>query len=37
MGLFKDITGYDSVGDMFDGGGAGTSGDILWWGIGWRQ
>lgn len=27
MGLFKDITGYDSVGDMFDGGGAGASGD----------
>lgn len=26
-GLFESITGYKSVGDMFDGGGAGTSGD----------
>ena len=26
-GLFESITGYKSVGDMFDGGGAGASGD----------
>lgn len=27
MGLFKDLTGFDGVGDMFDGGGAGGSGE----------
>ena len=27
MGLFQDITGYRDIGDMFDGGGAGASGD----------
>ena len=26
MGIFQDITGYDSVSDMFDGGGSGQSG-----------
>jgi hypothetical protein len=27
MGLFKNLTGFDGIGDMFDGGGAGGSGE----------
>lgn len=30
MGWFEDATGYTSVGDMFDGGGAGGSGDTYY-------